>query len=186
MPGWLLLQKVGNLCACQKSAGSLKGRTAYQLGKLSLFSSTYKEGSLYCFQNCMPLLLLQHLTGYFLHAMSSKPFLSKFLCFMAKIHKLLGWRLNQLRTWLIYQRNWFLKININNKGGGTGHSAIPSVTHCLSFLIGGFFCPWSSFAGCSKQNQLGREWQTDLGGFGGMSPTWPRGFLSPCSGWRGA
>lgn len=118
MPGWLLLQKVGNLCACQKSAGSLKGRTAYQLGKLSLFSSTYKEGSLYCFQNCMPLLLLQHLTGYFLHAMSRKPFLSKFLCFMAKIHKLLGWRLNQLRTWLIYQRNWFLKININNKGGG--------------------------------------------------------------------
>lgn len=37
----------------------------------------------------------------------------------------------------------------------------------------------------SEQNQLGREWQIDLGAFGGMSPTWPKGLLSPLGGQRG-
>lgn len=47
MTGWLLLQKVYDLGTLRKGAGSLKGITASQLGKLSLFSSIYKEGSLY-------------------------------------------------------------------------------------------------------------------------------------------
>lgn len=84
VPGWLLLQKVGSLCTLQESAGSLKGRTAFQLGKLSLFSSTCKEGSVCGFRSDTPPLPLQRLTGYFVHIMSSKAFLGKFPCLLQK------------------------------------------------------------------------------------------------------
>lgn len=57
------------------------------------------------------------------------------------------------------------------------HNVIPYYVLSVCLSIRGIFLSLQQL--CSVQNQLGREWHSDPSAFGGTSPTWLRGLLSP-------